>query len=664
MRIGLFSDTYLPDVNGVVSSIVTLQKVLEEHGHEVFVIANHKGLLKSIREGNTLRLPGMELKWLYGYVLSTPYHFSAKEEIRGMNLDVIHAHTEFGVGIFARMVAKDLNIPVVSTYHTMYEDYTHYINKFELEGVEKITRKVAASFSRIITDTCEGVIAPSEKTKDTLLKYGVNVPIHIIPTGLDLKKFNVDSVDPRLIEEVKERYQLHDGDKIMLYVGRIAEEKSIDVAIRGYRKALLQHSNYKMIIVGGGPDLDELRALCEELQIASQVIFTDKQPHELVPVFYALADAFVSFSLTETQGMTFVEALSSGLPVFARRDEVLLDLIDEGLSGYYVNENNFSDVATAYFELDDEQKQKMKVYARNKALPYDCEAFYQDVMKVYEEAINSYHRTLEIKKVKTMDDCVQLTCENNQKEEIKVLLSVDDYFAFELKKNGMLHESTLLELKEREKILKAWRLCIRKISLKDRTRKEMYDILAKDGSLNIKQINDMIERLEEKGYINDQLYLMNEMEKLRGSLEGKGKMIRSLMAKGLPYEEIVKAMEHIPMENELHKAERYALKLQKSIKGKSLKMKKQLIQQKMQVQGFDSSMINQVMDGMSFENEAGEEEALLLKAMEKAYQQYVKKYEGKELHNAILKALVRKGFTSSEVLVKLNEMEERLNEFN
>ena len=380
-------------------------------------------------------------------MLSTPYHFSAKEEIRGMNLDVIHAHTEFGVGIFARMVAKDLNIPVVSTYHTMYEDYTHYINKFELEGVEKITRKVAASFSRIITDTCEGVIAPSEKTKDTLLKYGVNVQIHIIPTGLDLKKFNVDSVDPRLIEEVKERYQLHDGDKIMLYVGRIAEEKSIDVAIRGYRKALLQHSNYKMIIVGGGPDLDELRALCEELQITSQVIFTDKQPHELVPVFYALADAFVSFSLTETQGMTFVEALSSGLPVFARRDEVLLDLIDEGLSGYYVNEQNFSDVATAYFELDDEQKQKMKVYARNKALPYDCETFYQDVMKVYEEAINSYHRTLEIKKVKTMDDCVQLTCENNQKEEIKVLLSVDDYFAFELKKNGMLHESTLLELK-------------------------------------------------------------------------------------------------------------------------------------------------------------------------------------------------------------------------
>ena len=107
----------------------------------------------------------MELKWLYGYVLSTPYHFSAKEEIRGMNLDVIHAHTEFGVGIFARMVAKDLNIPVVSTYHTMYEDYTHYINKFELEGVEKITRKVAASFQGLLRIPVRGSLLQVKRRK-------------------------------------------------------------------------------------------------------------------------------------------------------------------------------------------------------------------------------------------------------------------------------------------------------------------------------------------------------------------------------------------------------------------------------------------------------------------------------------------------------------------
>ena len=165
MRIGLFSDTYTPDINGVVSSIVTLQKELEKRGHEVFVITNHKALLSTQREGNVLRLPGLELKWLYGYKLTTPYHFSAKDEIRKMNLDVIHVHTEFGVGMFARIVAKYLNIPVVSTYHTMYEDYTHYINRFAIDEVDVLSKKFVTAFSRMISDNVHAVIAPSEKTK-------------------------------------------------------------------------------------------------------------------------------------------------------------------------------------------------------------------------------------------------------------------------------------------------------------------------------------------------------------------------------------------------------------------------------------------------------------------------------------------------------------------
>ena len=137
MRIGLFSDTYLPDINGVATSVETLRKVLEENGHHVYVIANHKGLINLKREGNVLRLPGIELKWLYGYSMSSPLQLKAKDEIKAMNLDVIHVHTEFGVGIFGRLIAKELNIPLVSTYHTMYEDYTHYLNIFDIEIVEK-----------------------------------------------------------------------------------------------------------------------------------------------------------------------------------------------------------------------------------------------------------------------------------------------------------------------------------------------------------------------------------------------------------------------------------------------------------------------------------------------------------------------------------------------
>ncbi len=244
MRIGLFSDTYLPDINGVVSSIVTLQKELEKNGHEVFVIANHKGLLHSIREGNVLRLPGFELKWLYGYILSTPYHFSAKEDIKAMNLDLIHVHTEFGIGIFARIVAKDLGIPLVCTYHTMYEDYTHYINKFDIEGIDKVGKKVTASFSKMVVETCEAVIAPSEKTKEALLKYGVKTPILIIPTGLNLEKFNRENIDEAEVKSLREQYGTSNEDKVMLYVGRVAHEKSIDVVIRGFVKAAQSNPHY------------------------------------------------------------------------------------------------------------------------------------------------------------------------------------------------------------------------------------------------------------------------------------------------------------------------------------------------------------------------------------------------------------------------------------
>ncbi|RHM99097.1 glycosyltransferase [Dielma fastidiosa] len=657
MRIGLFSDTYLPDINGVVSSIVTLQKELEKNGHEVFVIANHKGLLHSKREGNVLRLPGFELKWLYGYILSTPYHFSAKDDIKAMNLDLIHVHTEFGIGIFARIVAKDLGIPLVCTYHTMYEDYTHYINKFDIEGIDKVGKKVTASFSKMVVDTCEAVIAPSEKTREALVKYGVTTPIHIIPTGLDLDKFNRERIPAEDIQKLRAQYHLSAEDKVMLYVGRVAHEKSIDVVIRGFVKAAKSNPHYKLMIVGGGPDLEELKDLAASCGIADQVIFTDKQDRDLVPVFYAAMDGFVSASLSETQGMTFIEAAASGLPVFARHDDVLDDLLEDGKSGYFFEEDTFSDKVIEFFALDKETVEMMKHNARRQSAQYDCHTFYTAVLNVYEEAVNSYHKTLDVKRIKTMDDCVLITLLDNKEDEIKVLVSVEDYFAFEIKKDGVIHQSVLEELQLREKVLKAWRLCIRKISTKDRTRKEMYDILVEDGSLDIKQINDMIDKLEDKGYVNDTLYMFNQIEHKQRSLEGKGKIIRDLVKRGLPYESVSEALDTLGDATEKTKAFHYAQKLQLSIKGQSLKMKKQKMKQRLIVQGYSPTLADEVIAQMDFNEEAGEQAALLEKAIQKALKTYSKKYDGQELKNAILRSLIRKGFTSEDVLIAINGME-------
>ena len=655
MRIGLFSDTYLPDINGVVSSTVTLQKALEKNGHEVFVIANHKGLLHTEREGNVLRLPGVELKWLYGYIMSSPIQLSAKEEIRQMNLDVIHVQTEFGVGIFARIVAKELGIPIVYTYHTMYEDYTHYVNLFDIDEVDKVAKKVTGSISRIISDGCDAVIAPSIKTKETLLKYGVKSPIHVIPTGLDLKKFNPANIDAEAVQALRQEYGLGADDKLMIYVGRIASEKSIDVAIRGFVDCAKANKHYKLMIVGGGPDLDELKELAKQCGIEDSVIFAGKKPSEEVPLYYAMADAFVSCSLTETQGMTFIEAMAAGLPIFVRRDEVVEDLVEEGVSGFYIEEDTFSLKAMAYFECDEKVKQKMSQKAMEKVQKYDSDIFYASIMDVYEEAIATYHKTYLIKKVRIKDDCAELTLVDNQKDEFTVLVSVEDYFAFELKKDGIVHEATLDELQKREVVLKQYIRCIKRIALKARTRREMYDFLIKEDVLDIKQINEMIERLEDEGYINDDAYLADQVDKLLLSTDSKKRIIHQLTSKGLPYEKVAKAFENVDDEKEKEKAERYAHKNFDHIKGKSVYMKKQTLLRQLTNKGFSFDIAKSVVESLNYDEDKKMEKENLDRAIEKEIRRYSKKYEGKKLKNAILKSLIRKGYNSDDVLLMIEE---------
>ena len=141
MNVALFTDTYLPDINGVVTSVELLRKKLAENGHNVYVVCTHTSPLGIKREGNIIRLPGIEIKKLYGYSIASPAHFLLIDDLRDCHFDVIHAHTEFGVGIFAEIVARVLNIPLVRTYHTTYEDYTHYVNPINSKTIEKLQKK-------------------------------------------------------------------------------------------------------------------------------------------------------------------------------------------------------------------------------------------------------------------------------------------------------------------------------------------------------------------------------------------------------------------------------------------------------------------------------------------------------------------------------------------
>ena len=230
MKVGIFTDTYPPEINGVATSCEMLKKTLESHGHEVFLVTTNSSLNKMIYEDHCLRIPGILLKKLYNYRLAGIFHPKATKIIKSWNLDIIHTQTEGGVGLYARLLAPSLKIPLVYTYHTMYVDYTYYVTKGIMDqSVKNIVKKL----SKVLCETCDEFTTPSEKTKNALRGYGVERYIKVVPNGIDLDRFEDNEKNIERIKRYRKENNLEDT-KILLSLGRIAQEKSIDVLLRGY----------------------------------------------------------------------------------------------------------------------------------------------------------------------------------------------------------------------------------------------------------------------------------------------------------------------------------------------------------------------------------------------------------------------------------------------
>lgn len=663
MRVGMFADAYTPDINGVVSSIVTLQRALEQLGHEVFVVTtlpkslSEEQIKQEEEDGHILRFPGLELKSLYGYVLTSPYHFKALETIEKWHLDVIHVHTEFSVGIFARIVSNKLSIPLVSTYHTMYEDYTHYVNIFNSKMVEKAAKKATYSLSKLYGDKCTALIVPSAKTKERLEFYGVKKKIHVIPTGLDLQKFKPSCTDAKRKAEIRKETGVPDDAFMIVYVGRVAEEKSIDMIIDAFTYVKAADADIRLVIVGGGPQLDDLRKQAERLQLNDVITFTDKRPHTDVPAYYHSADAFVSASLSETQGMTFIEALASGLAVFARPDDVLDGLVVEGQTGFlFQTPQEFAEKLVAFAKLPQAQRAAFANQAIEQVKCYDSLEFGRRVLDVYEHAIEVFRRNYVIHKIKMKEDLVELTL-SGKTEETKIMVTLDRYLEGKYHKDMMLHQDDVESLLKHQEYALAYYGCIRKIASKDRTRKEIYDYLTGETELDIKTINELVEKLEEKGYINDYRYMVNQIESMHALKVGHDKIIRTLVKKGIPQAGIEEILDAEDKEQEIQRGLKWAEKMQGRMVDKSLKMKKSLLRQKLFQQGYQAEIADEIICRMSFSADEEKEIRTLQKLALKAKQRYQTKYQGSALRNTVFRFLITKGFQYDDIYQVLNEME-------
>lgn len=403
MNIGLFTETYYPEINGVANSVFMLKNELEHIGHTVYVFTTTTPGAPEY-EHNVFRVPSLPCILITERRVGLFYQPKLASLIKKLNLDLIHTHTEFSLGIFGRIMAKELKLPMVHTYHTIYEDYTHYITHFKT--LDRRAKAFVRVFTKICCNTVEQVIVPTEKVKELLLDYSVYKDISVVPTGVNLKKFNPELYSRDDVKNLKQQFGIHETDKVLLYLGRISKEKNISEIIDAMPDYMNTRENVKFVIVGGGPEMDKLKQQVEHLKLQDKIIFTGPQPWDNIGLFYQMGDVFVSASQSETQGLTYIEAMAAGLPIVAKQDKCLEEILEPGFNGY-----DFRDKAGLIQGLDaiffHEDGIPYGVNAKNKMKKYSTEEFARNMERVYEEviqrdAISEQRAALETKKISNL----------------------------------------------------------------------------------------------------------------------------------------------------------------------------------------------------------------------------------------------------------------------
>lgn len=387
MRIGLFTDSYPPYINGVSTSVAMLKKALEKKGHIVYVVTVSNNALKYEYdiENRIVRVPGIPIG-IYDYRLSRIYPLSMINTMKSWNLDVIHSHTEFGIGILARLLAKQFDIPLVHTYHTLYEDYTHYITHGYFD---KSSKKIVEYLTKFYCDkTANELIVPTNKIYKLFKeKYDFTKNIHIVPTGIEVDRFYTENVDKSYVQALKKKLKLQKKDFVILFVGRLASEKNVEFLLNAEQKLIKKHSNIKLLIVGDGPDKEKYEEMANNLNISKNVIFNGKAAWEEMPFYYHCANIFATASTTETQGLTVIEAMAAGVVPLCIKDESFLGTVTHELNGLIFN--NEEEYISQVLSLYDNSSllQKYNKQARIQAEHCSSASYAERVLEVYKRAI-------------------------------------------------------------------------------------------------------------------------------------------------------------------------------------------------------------------------------------------------------------------------------------
>lgn len=343
MKVALFTETYLPYINGVVTHVKILKEGLEKLGHEVLVVTADVDAKHHYISNGILHCPAKSFKKFYDYGLAAPVSSRRLRLIKEFNPDIIHIHNEFGVGFSGAMIAKTLKVPLVYTLHTMYDDYLYYIAP---RALIPFMKKTTHKYANFLAKRANALTGPSKKVDEFFKECGVEKNVNVIPNPVELDIFEPDNIDPVKKHEFRAKYSIPDDTMLACFCGRLGKEKSVDVLINYWANTVKPTDNMKLLIIGDGPSKPELEEQVKELNVTDTVIFTGKVEHYDLPPYYASCDCYITTSLSDTNSISMLEAMATGLPVLHLHDEMNKGQVTPGVNGYI-----FSTAEEMYSEL-------------------------------------------------------------------------------------------------------------------------------------------------------------------------------------------------------------------------------------------------------------------------------------------------------------------------
>ena len=426
MKILITSDWNTEAINGVVTSINNLMYGLRARGHEVKLLALSSDHQTRITEDGW-EVASLPADFVYPDArLRVGLMNKIYDKVIEWGPDIVHSQCEFSTFLMAHHIAHECDIPVVHTYHTVYEDYTHYIGFKPIKTIrnmshipsigmhKKVATKAVAEFSKTISRFCQAMIAPTEKVKDLLLGYNSKCPVFVVPSGITLENFRQELSEEER-KQLRDKFNIKDDEIVALFLGRVAKEKNINEVMKYISS---RNENVKLLVVGDGPELDNLKKLADKMEISDRVTFAGMADPSEVWKYYQLGDFFTSASTSETQGLTYIEALSSGLPLLCRKDPCLDDVVLEGENGcLFTDENEFYSGMDRVLEIIGEEGYDRTAIGRS-AEKFSRESFATSLESIYLDTVRKY--TEEKEKI-------------NRAENLKLLIAkVNEYLPVDI----------------------------------------------------------------------------------------------------------------------------------------------------------------------------------------------------------------------------------------